>query len=294
MNRSSRARLRLLTRLLWVLLPSFFLFIVFCQNDTRHNEQKDATQIERKGQAPITDLTPVDPQSVVPTPGALPPFKHPDLFIPHDEYAKYDELDRQGKLRDTLRDTEGLIKLESGQSIADIGCGPGRMLTTFADIVGPDGTVWAVDVDPNAIEFIEYRLERSEEFYGKQYGNINTVVSSFSDIGLPDDSIDWAWLQEVHNYTIVPDNPDILSMPDNASRTEILNKFHDNNRMFTESVHRALRPGGKMVIREMKYNKGATFDINEAIDFIENTHLFRLNVFLDDNRGNYLLLFEKI
>lgn len=49
-----------------------------------------------------------------------------------------------------------------------------------------------------------------------------------------------------------------------------------------------------MVIREMKYNKGATFDINEAIDFIENTHLFRLNVFLDDNRGNYLLLFEKI
>ncbi|UUU36513.1 methyltransferase domain-containing protein [Streptomyces sp. CA-210063] len=48
-----------------------------------------------------------------------------------------------------------------GARIADVGCGPGALSVRLADIVGPDGVVWAVDRDADALAVASALAERS-------------------------------------------------------------------------------------------------------------------------------------
>ena len=44
------------------------------------------------------------------------------------------------------------LKLQPGQTVADIGAGSGRYTVPLARAVAPDGVVWAVDIDEGALE----------------------------------------------------------------------------------------------------------------------------------------------
>ena len=46
------------------------------------------------------------------------------------------------------------LALKQGQKIADIGAGGGYFSLKFAEAVGKQGAVYAVDIDPGKIEFI--------------------------------------------------------------------------------------------------------------------------------------------
>jgi ubiquinone/menaquinone biosynthesis C-methylase UbiE len=49
-----------------------------------------------------------------------------------------------------------------GQTVADLGCGPGFYALALADIVGPEGKVYAVDSDEKAVREVERKAgERS-------------------------------------------------------------------------------------------------------------------------------------
>lgn len=45
----------------------------------------------------------------------------------------------------------GLLELRAGQTVVDVGCGPGTDLAALADVVGPDGLTLGVDRDPDAL-----------------------------------------------------------------------------------------------------------------------------------------------
>jgi SAM-dependent methyltransferase len=53
---------------------------------------------------------------------------------------------------------EGLV--QPGQTVLDLGCGPGYFSLALARMVGANGRVVAVDLQPEMLEFVRRRAER--------------------------------------------------------------------------------------------------------------------------------------
>ena len=66
-----------------------------------------------------------------------------------------DELGRYRMMAARARAEEGDLWTQAGivpgARVADVGCGPGAMLVTLAEVVGPTGHVIGVDADPAAV-----------------------------------------------------------------------------------------------------------------------------------------------
>jgi ubiquinone/menaquinone biosynthesis C-methylase UbiE len=76
--------------------------------------------------------------------------------------------------------------VRDGQVVADLGCGPGLHTLALAELVGPEGRVYAVDSDENAIRAVEKKANR------RGYRNIEAHASSASDLGfIRDGSVDF-------------------------------------------------------------------------------------------------------
>jgi len=74
----------------------------------------------------------------------------------------------------------------NGQVVADLGCGPGYYTLALAELVGPEGRVYAVDSDEKAIRALEKKANK----HG--HHNIETHASSASDLSfIKDASVDF-------------------------------------------------------------------------------------------------------
>jgi ubiquinone/menaquinone biosynthesis C-methylase UbiE len=81
-----------------------------------------------------------------------------------------------------------LIKpyVREGQTVADLGCGPGFFTLALADCVGPKGKVYAVDVDARAIRKLEQKTDK------RGLRNIEARAVSASDLSfVTDGSVDF-------------------------------------------------------------------------------------------------------
>ena len=78
--------------------------------------------------------------------------------------------------------------LKPGQKVLEVGCGPGFFTIPAAKIVGEEGFVYAVDVHPLAIERVKEKIER------EGIKNVTPIHANVSDTGLPDQSIDLAFI----------------------------------------------------------------------------------------------------
>ncbi|NQE04940.1 putative arsenite methyltransferase [ANME-1 cluster archaeon GoMg1] len=78
--------------------------------------------------------------------------------------------------------------LKQGQKVLEVGCGPGFFTIPAARIVGEEGFVYAVDVHPLAIARVKEKIEK------EGIKNIKSILANASDTGLPDRSIDLAFL----------------------------------------------------------------------------------------------------
>ena len=78
--------------------------------------------------------------------------------------------------------------LKSGQKALEVGCGPGFFTIPAAKIVGEKGKVYALDVNPVAVETVRRKIEE------KNLENIEVILADASETGLPDESIDTAFL----------------------------------------------------------------------------------------------------
>jgi ubiquinone/menaquinone biosynthesis C-methylase UbiE len=77
-------------------------------------------------------------------------------------------------------------KVTQNQVVADLGSGPGFHTFPLADTVGPDGRVYAVDSDQNAIQAVKRKAKKSA------YKNVEAHVSSAARLDfIKDDSVDF-------------------------------------------------------------------------------------------------------
>lgn len=113
------------------------------------------------------------------------------------------------------------LKLKPGDVVADIGAGSGYFTFRLADVVGPTGTVYAVDIQPEMLEIIR---KRSKE---RKVENVEPVLGAINDPKLP------------------PNSTDLMLMVD------VYHEFSHPWEM-TRQMVKALKPGGRLVFVEYR------------------------------------------
>jgi len=78
--------------------------------------------------------------------------------------------------------------LKPGQRVLEVGCGPGFFTIPAAKIVGEKGKVYALDVNPVAVENVRRKIEN------EGLKNVEVMLADAKETGLPDESIDVAFL----------------------------------------------------------------------------------------------------
>lgn len=91
-----------------------------------------------------------------------------------------------------------ILGIQSGKDVADIGAGSGWFTVRAARRVGRSGTVYAVDINPEAIHHIDQRA-RSESL-----PNIKTILSRSDDPMLPKDAVDAVLLLKTYHEIADP------------------------------------------------------------------------------------------
>jgi ubiquinone/menaquinone biosynthesis C-methylase UbiE len=74
----------------------------------------------------------------------------------------------------------GKFGIEEGMTVVDYGCGPGRYAVKFAELVGENGRVYAVDIHELAIEAVKEKTRRDN------LRNIEPILVQGYDSALPD------------------------------------------------------------------------------------------------------------
>ncbi len=76
--------------------------------------------------------------------------------------------------------------VKKGQVVADLGCGSGYYTFALAELVGPEGRVYAVDLSEKGIQALEKKVDEGG------YHNIEAHASSASDVSfIKDRSVDF-------------------------------------------------------------------------------------------------------
>jgi ubiquinone/menaquinone biosynthesis C-methylase UbiE len=104
----------------------------------------------------------------------------------------------------------------NGQVVADLGCGSGYYTFALAQCIGPEGRVYAVDLDKKCIRALEKKMNK------EGYHNIEVHASSASDLSfIKDESIDF-----------------VLA-------NGLLCSMADHRQLAVNEIKRILKPGGQ-------------------------------------------------
>jgi CubicO group peptidase (beta-lactamase class C family)/ubiquinone/menaquinone biosynthesis C-methylase UbiE len=153
-------------------------------------------------------------------PGINDPFKNPDVkeYIGKFETESRDIYVERKRILDAC-------PIKPAMTVADIGAGTGLFTRMFARAVGPEGKVYAVDIAPKFIEHIDKTCKEDG------LKNVTGVVCTPTSVELPNNSIDLAFICDTYHHFEFPHKT-------------------------MASIHRALRPGGKVVVIDFRRIEG--------------------------------------
>lgn len=83
---------------------------------------------------------------------------------------------------------------KEGMTVGEIGAGTGRMTLWIADKIGPDGTIYANDIDVQGLEHLRNRAMEAG------FRNIRTIVGSVTEPRLPEGIIDVVFMINVFHH----------------------------------------------------------------------------------------------
>src|SRR5271170_2503771 len=91
-----------------------------------------------------------------------------------------------------------MLGIAPGKNVADIGAGSGWFTVRAARRVTVSGTVYAVDINPEAIQYIDQRVQK------EGLRNVNTILSKSDDPQLPANQIDSVLLLKTYHEVDKP------------------------------------------------------------------------------------------
>jgi ubiquinone/menaquinone biosynthesis C-methylase UbiE len=161
-----------------------------------------------------------------------------------------------------------ILGLAPGKGVADIGAGSGWFTVRAAQRVAPSGTVYAVDINPEAIHYIDLRV-KDQGTKKESLGNVKTILSAPNDPKLPKGSVDAVLL--LKTYHEIADPVALL-----------------------EHLRPALRPGAHVGIID-RNGEAANHGISQKIVVEEAAragyHLLDTYNFVKDDGMDYFLVF---
>ena len=90
------------------------------------------------------------------------------------------------------------LEIKKGSVVADIGAGSGYLVLKLLKRTGPAGTVYAVDIQQEMLDYIKNRLNAEEE------RTVHLVLGGMDDPLLPANSIDTAILLSTYHEIVHP------------------------------------------------------------------------------------------
>ncbi len=187
---------------------------------------------------------------------------------------KFDTRKRHHLLTEERHDAlkpEGLLRklgLKRGDTVADIGCGPGFFTVPAAEIVGPDGLVLAADVQGEMLSAVKSRVEE------KGLTNVRVVKTSDTEVPIPAGTCDFVLLAFVLNEI--------------GQRATFLHR-----------LGRLLKPGGRIAVLEWEAHEqsdGPPVEQRIPQDaLLEDAHSAGLRVDMEDelNERQYVYVFTR-
>jgi ubiquinone/menaquinone biosynthesis C-methylase UbiE len=91
-----------------------------------------------------------------------------------------------------------ILEIAPGKGVADIGAGSGWFAVRAARRVGSSGTVYAVDINPEAIRYIDRRI------HNESLPNVRTILSKPDDPMLPKETVDAVLLLKTYHEVADP------------------------------------------------------------------------------------------
>lgn len=108
--------------------------------------------------------------------------------LPAKEYIdRMDDPNRDLKVDEVI----ARLRLKPGDVVADIGSGSGSFSIPFARAIGPNGTLYAVDIDKDMLSYVSERATK------EGVGNLRTVLGENDDPKLPVRNVDVAFFHRV-------------------------------------------------------------------------------------------------
>jgi len=89
--------------------------------------------------------------------------------------------------------------IRPGDVVMDLGCGPGRYIHQASMLAGPEGTVYALDIHPLAIESVEKLIRKHF------LENVRTLLFDGKTINLPDRSLDLVYALDMFHMVSEPE-----------------------------------------------------------------------------------------
>ena len=183
--------------------------------------------------------------------------------------ARFESADREAFAR--RHDVIAALGLRPGMAVVDVGAGSGFYAALMAAAVGPTGSVYAVEIAPNWVEFL------TERFVAGGLDNVRVVRGTGQSVELPAASVDLVFSSDTYHH--FEDPPVILG-----------------------SIQRALKAGGRWAVLDYDRIPGVTPPARmahlrvgkaEAVEEILSAG-FRLEREVDlDLAESYLAIFQR-
>lgn len=213
----------------------------------------------------ITAAPPLSAQEQSINPGINRNYETPDIK------QSIGRFEREGRdiydLRDKIVEA---CALKPGMAVADVGAGTGLFTRLFAQRIAPGGIVRAIDISDEFVAHITNTCAAAG------ITNIAASICAPDDIGLPADSADLAFVCDTYHHLEFP----LKTLA---------------------SIHRALRPGGRLVVIDFERVPGKS--AQWILDHVRaGKETFRKEIesagfqFVQEHgflRENYLLVFNK-
>ena len=118
----------------------------------------------------------------------------------HNKHHRFDDAEKWAKIfedkkRDAWQEPMKILKvlnLKTDSKVADIGSATGYFPVRIAKVI-PKGRVWAIDVEPNLVNFLNKRAEK------EKIQNLFSVLGTFDDPLIPE-KVDYIFIVNTYHH----------------------------------------------------------------------------------------------